>query len=395
MHFYFLANTSHDKGYRANIKVWAQGFIEQWDLATGEVRQLESTTVDIPPRGSFAFTVLTSSPAFPMPDKPAAAAPKRETVAGPFKFKRLQPNVLLLDRCRYTIGSEAEQGPAPVSKARAAAHQAAGLGPHVGMQPWALEWKGIKVDRPVPVALRFEVESEIDRPAAFLVVERAGDYKVTVNGQPAPGPAGWHWDRQFGKVDVGGRLKRGSNEIRLETTFKPGVEIEDAFLVGDFGVKQAAETRYVLVREPAELRPGSWVEQGYPFFVGNMSYQVPVTFKKGEQVRLRLDGSVGTLFVVRAQGKEIARLGWQPWEADVTAALKPGRNVLELVVVSSLENAFGPLHNDTYRTKGNDWWFGPNSFADAEHWTDAYHHEPYGLGALQIVRSSGGALAKK
>src|SRR5262249_19287900 len=159
---------------------------------------------------------------------------------------------------------------------------------------------------------------------AALVIEGAGGFQVTVNGQPAPAASGWQWDRQFGKVDVGARLKRGSNEIRLATTFKPGVEIEDAFLVGDFAVKQTGETRYVLVREGGDLRGGSWVEQGYPFYVGNMSYQVPVTFKKGEQVVLRLDRPAGTLFVVRAQGKDVARIGWQPWEADVTAALKPG-----------------------------------------------------------------------
>jgi len=344
-HYYFVVNSSRDKAYRANLKVWPKGYREQWDLATGEIRPIDSLTIDLPPAGSFAFAVHTASPAV-IVDAPMPAGEERvEAVSKPLRFKRQHPATLVLDRCIYTIEDAPPQGPAPVSQAREAVRDAAGAKPTTG------------VHKPLRVKLRFEIESEMAMPPAALVVERAGDFTVTANDQPTAAPTGWHWDRQFGTIDLRGRLRRGVNWIELSTIYRPGVEIEDVYLVGDFATKKLTGDRYILVREPKHLTHVSWVDQGYHFYAGNMSYEIPVTYSKGERIRLRLDQPAGTLFLVRVAGREIARLPWQPWEADVTSALKPGRNLLEVVVVSSLHNAFGS------------------------------HHEAYGPGTIKIVRT--------
>jgi len=218
---------------------------------------------------------------------------------------------------------------------------------------------------------------------------------VLFNGQPASAPDGWHWDKQFSRVPVGSRIRRGANQVELTTVYKPGVEIEDIFLIGDFATRKVSEVKYVLVAEPAELTAGDWVQQGYHFYSGNMSYQVPVTFQPGQRIRVRLRQPVGgTTFLVTAGGRAVAQMGWQPWEADITAGLKPGRNLVELIVVSSLQNAFGPLHNDLYRTQGNNWWFGPNAFTDLKRWTDAYYHAPHGPGEVELLRSRRPAARK-
>ena len=80
-------------------------------------------------------------------------------------------------------------------------------------------------------------------------------------------------------------------------------------------------------------------------------------------------------------------MGWQPWELDLTPTLRPGQNKVEVIVLGSLENSFGPLHNDRYKAQGNNWWFGPDAFSDEKHWTDTYHHTPYGLlGGVELIR---------
>ena len=386
-HYYFLANMSRDTSYEAKIRVPAvsgSGLVTEWDLSGGTLRTAPLTHV-FAPTGSFAFTVERTQAAAAK----AVAAPLPVTrstmIAGPFEFRRMQPNTLVLDSCRYTLNDGPEQGPVPVWKVREAAFNAAGLGAYQGLQPWALEWKGIKPEKTARITMNFEFASELDQPNAWLVVEKIADFQIQLNGRPIGAPKGWHWDKQFDQVDVGRQVRRGQNTIQMITTYKPGVELEDIFLIGDFATKKAGDTKYVLTQEPARLNAGNWVDQGYHFYSGNMVYRTTIHYAAGEHVSLRLHQPMGTAFLVRVGENDAAQLGWRPWQADITPVLKVGDNTLEIVILGSLQNSFGPLHNDQYQKLGNNWWFGPNAFTDTQHWTDAYYHAPYGLSAIEIL----------
>ncbi len=385
-HYFFLANMSREETHEATIKLpgLPTGEMWEWDLAGGRLRP-GSLKHSFPPAGSFAFTVETSKLALRIGAKEADEKGWTVTVSRPFTFRREQPNTLVLDTCRYTLNGEPEAGPVPVWRVRQAAFRAADLGAYAGLQPWALEWKGIRPNKTARVTMRFEFESELDQPNTWLVVEKAGNFDIKVNGQPSGAADGWLWDKQFGKILIGNKVRRGTNRVELSTVYKPGAEIEDIFVVGDFATRKLGDTRYALVQEPAVLRPGNWVEQGYHFYSGNMVYLVPVRYRDGEKVVLRISRPDATGFVIRSAGRVVARLGWQPWEADITSALKTGENQIELVVLGSLQNTFGPLHNDRYLKSGNNWWFGPDAFTDTEHWTDTYYHAPYGFGGLELL----------
>jgi hypothetical protein len=388
-HYYFLANMSRDKTHEAKIKVPAisgSGVAAEWDLNSGTLRTASLEHV-FAPAGSFAFTVERTPQE---PAKATAAQPlagRTVVITGPFGFRRMQPNTLVLDCCRYTLNDEPQRGPVPVWQVRQAAFGAAGLGAYQGLQPWALEWKGIKPDKTARITMNFEFESELEQPRAYLVVEKISDFLIRINGEAIGKPQGWHWDKQFGQVDVSRQIRRGQNTIQLMTTYKPGVEIEDIFLVGGFATKRVGDTKYVLTQEPAKLNAGNWVDQGYHFYSGNMVYQTTVPYTPGERVSLQLHQPMGTAFIVKVGGREAAQLGWQPWQADITSGLKSGDNTLEIVVLGSLQNSFGPLHNDQYQKSGHNWWFGPNAFTDTQHWTDTYYHAPYGLSAIELVYS--------
>jgi hypothetical protein len=294
----------------------------------------------------------------------------------------LHPNVLVLDRCRYALGDGPWSDVVAVWKARQAAWNAAGLQAHAGMQPWALAWKKIQPARALPLKLEFSFASEIDAPLA-LVVEKAEHFEILVNGEKAPPADGWHWDRAFGKVAI--HARKGANRIELQGAYRPGVEVEDVFVLGDFATKKTPPSGYALAAETPP-RVGDWIPQGYHFYSGNMSYEFSIKYRKGDRLVLRLKDVQATAARVVVNGRETATLGWRPWEADLTAALRPGGNTVEVVVISSLQNTFGPLHNDQYQTRGYNWWLGPGAFTDQVHWTEAYHHAPYGLGGVELLR---------
>ena len=106
------------------------------------------------------------------------------------------------------------------------------------------------------------------------------------------------------------------------------MEIEDAYIVGDFGVNLKKPSQPILTTELAYLMSGSWIDQGYPFYSGIMRYERGVDLKPvaipGAILRLR--GPRGVCFSVALNDGEPTALGWQPWEVDVTQDLREGMN---------------------------------------------------------------------
>lgn len=387
-HIYFFCNTSRQATYNARISVTASGAPFLCELVSGELRRIPGRISDgrlvlahrFDPVGSLAIMIDPKlSPAGRESERREAS---RESLPPRWSFARTHPNTLVLDRCRWAMNDGPLSDPSPVWKVRRAAFDAAGLQQYWGIQPWVLAQEGIKPTRSVKVEMRFSFKSEIDQPDAFLVVELAENFRILFNGQEIPvDPSQWHWDKKFRKMPIGSRIRKGNNDLLLTTTYEPGVEIEDIFIVGDFATRQVGDSQYVLAAEPDTLSIGDWVPQGYHFYAGNMSYRqsFPRPRQAGRRTMLRLNKPAGTLFEVRLNDRTAGLLAWQPWEVDITDFLQDGSNDLEIIVYGSLRNSFGPLHNRQYLEKGNNWWIGPESFTDEAHWTNRYMLAPYGL----------------
>jgi hypothetical protein len=391
-HVFFLSNKHRTIGYRAVVRVPVAGEVTRWDLVTGDVCPLPGRTrkgetvltVDLPAAGSFAFTVATDRRPKLLKRRPPARERTLAEVSGPWTHRRLHPNSLTLDVCRFRLDGGAWQGPAPVWKARHAAFAAAGLGAHVGIQPWVLDKKGIRPGAAVNVDLRFEFASDIGQAASlFLVLEKARCYTVSVNGRPvATDVPAWQWDINFSKLDIAPALRKGRNVIELSGAYGLDMEIEDLYLVGDFAVRQTGPAAFALAPEPEALAAGDWVKQGYPFYAGNMRYESAVelpALRKGQRLIVRLSRPAGSLFRAGLNGKPMKTV-WSRtpggWEADLTSAAVAGTNALQVEVVGTLRNTFGPLHH----TDGEALrWVGPEQFVDDKHWTDEYIFAPYGL----------------
>ncbi len=84
-------------------------------------------------------------------------------------------------------------------------------------------------------------------------------------------------------------------------------------------------------------------EEGIQHFSGKATYQktfdlTPTMIGRPDR-KFTLDlGDVRELATVRVNGQELATLWLPPWELDITAALKPGANTLEIVVANTWNN---------------------------------------------------------
>ncbi len=409
---YFIANTSRTESHSAIVKCAARGPVMQWNPADGSAYKLDAdisggmtvVNLDLPPAGSAILTIgkaggQDNDQELPGPDRagtrcngssPAAVAGvghpsqpgverEHRSLAGPWSFRRTHPNSITLDYCRLSINGSPYGEVQAVWKTRNQVRKHFGLHQYDGIQPWVMDEKQIELAEANEVKLLFEFEVREVPQCISLVLEEGFKFDLNVNGKNVNTATDeWHWDRQFSRIDISGTVVNGTNRMTLQCRYQWDTEIEDIYLVGDFGVESDDNRHFCLGAEPAKLRPGDWGQQGYPFYSGNMIYQshVDIAKRDGETYFLDVAGVKGSLCCVAVNGKQAGVAAWQPWRIDITPWIKNGSNSIDVEVVSTLRNTMGPLHH----TQGDRLpWVGPEQFVDEKNWTDDYQFVSYGI----------------
>jgi len=338
-------------------------------------------------------------------------------LAGAWQGKRVDPNALTLDYARASKdGGATWSAPEPVL---AIYDRFAQSTPYNG-----------------PLQLKFEPEIA-DVPAACkLVVEQPEMYtSIAVNGKKVSFDGDeFYTCFTFRSHDINGLLKPGRNEIilalnnvsavpaSLNARSRYGTELESVYLVGDFAVKAekadkpltdtyrnqegALEKkpvnsfkRFVITKE-GDTFTGDLAPQGYPFYAGE--FQLDSTFEvgamtPGKHYLLSFPSFEAVVVNVTVNGQPCAPLFASPWEADVTAALKPGKNAVRVSLTNSLRNLMGPHHHKggehtavgpaTFRANhywpnkepGEVNWYDARLGGNAKVWRDDYYMIPFGL----------------
>ncbi len=131
-----------------------------------------------------------------------------------------------------------------------------------------------------------------------------------------------------------------------------------------------------------------WNQQGMPFYSGDVAYCQTFTVDQlGGSYKVRVPKWYGSVAKVSVNGKFRGPLVSQPWEVDVTDAIKKGENVVEVIVTGTLKNTLGPHHAGS--GVGSAW---PGMFQQGpEHQPpgSSYHTLGYGLFAPMTLECSG------
>jgi len=365
----FLANTDRASSRKLRVGLEGSWKPELWDAVTGEVRELGAVAeggrtwleIELSPIGSALLVFHPGTPA--APEAPARLE-AREVELGEagWRVRRLDPNALVLDYCYYSVEGEPWRGPVPVWRAH---REIASRG--VGAR----------------FALRFEFECEVEPKGRSikLVVEKPSLYEVHVNGRPVEWAGSW-LDPSFGTAEISGLLAQGRNVVELRGVVGVEPELEPIYVVGDFGVEARPQGGSRIVEEKELVNASDLCREGLPFYAGSVelrkSVEVPDSFKRAV---LRFGELNAALAEVRVNGARAGFALFPPYEVDVTPLLKPGSNELEVVLVGTLRNLFGPLHY----AGGDPAWIGPEAFSDAAHWTDEYVLKPFGFKDAKII----------
>ena len=394
---FFIVNSDRANGREYILTLNGQGKKQllKWNAVEGNLSSADTKKIkgdliyrfSLPPAGSILLTL--SSPAKnikrekTIPDVGNANVVYR---TGVFGFERKDKNVLVLDRISVSYDGRVFEKEEPEWRARKSVARHFNTEDALQWQPWVSARKKIFEGRGGDVVLRYRFLSDVSKPKSYLVIEDMQKGKVFLNGREISWDdekqLGWYRDRGFRMVEITDLVKKGENTADFKVRYDFLTEVESAYIVGDFGVEMVSPYEGKLVKEKKKIEAGSWTGQGYPFYNGNIVYRTDAVLRKGKRSFLKLLNPSGTLFKVRVNGKDAGRILWAPHILEITPLVKSGKNSIEIELVSSLQNTWGPLHE---RDGDDNMWVGANAFQDESFLREEFSLFNYGLGGIEVV----------
>lgn len=362
-----------------NVVLPETGEVSLWDCRTGEVFSVGNTSgesatslvLDFAPLQEYVY-VVTDAPVTLQKAPVAVTAAYSKAEDREYEYSLNELNVLPLDMVTFKAEGFSSDTPMDVLLADRAIRKHFGLKFRGGdmLQPWFFE-KFVGDSKPsfgdVTLSYAFNVDV-LPQGELFLCVESASDFEVTVNGNLLDTATDQWWiDPCYDKIPLDGSLlRKGKNIVTLKTVFTEDKNLENIYLVGDFGVSLSG-SRTSLTSLPATLRIGDAVAQGLPFYTGTISYNMgPV-----EASSVRITSFEGACVKAR-RGEQMNMVAFPPFVQSVPQ----GDGDLWLDVVLTRRNTFGPFH----LAPAHQWAIGPEHFVINN--TEDYVTYPSGLLSL-------------
>lgn len=363
----FLVNSSLTETITGKFSVEGKTLMEL-DGMSGEIYaypcQSEGKNVAaefiLPPAGSL---ILFSSPSATnkYSVKPAIATGKVVDATTSMKVNRLKDNVLTIDFCDLIINGKADRNLYTVEACNK-------LYQHYGMNdPWnsAIQYRQAIVEKDtfrtgdIQVKYHFIIAGNIDKNQLKLVAEQPDLWKVKINGKSIPAAGISNLDSRFGEYAIGKDCKVGVNIVELSVSpMSIYAEIAPVYVFGDFSLEPAAMGW--IIREPlGNLSLGSWKSQGQPYYSWDVSYGK--TYRVTDlslRYALQLNQWKGTVAEIFVNDNKVGIIAYKPYHFDLSPYLQKGDNKVEVRVIGSLRNLFGPHYSRDMGISGPWHWNG-------------------------------------
>lgn len=329
-----------------------------------------------------------------------------------FEVKRRHPNVLLLEFCSFKTEK---------------------------MQEFEGDYTILAINRFLTdenyignISLRYRFVSEKPIKNLSLAIEDAAEWEVVLNGVRAEKYDGtsYYFAKAFGVICLPDACKTGENIIEIKRHFSPlskarssitslfetqlGVELESAYLLGDFGTYAVSEPtmngslRYdkdVVLSTENKVVTGELTSNGYIFYAGTMSFTKNINisshgYKRADLRICDFHGCVAQVFVNEIYCGNVSK---PPYITDITKALSVGNNVIRIELTNTLRPILGPYHRPrgeigecwggygdpdlswTGSALGKDWY--KKCDVDSSVWTNSYNQVRFGISDIKIILS--------
>lgn len=267
-------------------------------------------------------------------------------------FTLSERNVLLLDTAEFSLDGGEFRAEEEILRLDNICREAVGYserGGHV-IQPWCL-------DEEIPshkITLRFRINSDIDYYGAELAAEDMETLAIRFNGKEVSSKVtGWYTDKDI-KTAALPEIRKGENILEIDVPFGTRTNTEWCYILGSFGVEVNGRNKK-LIALPEKLAFGSILNQGLPFYGGNITYHLEA--ESNGALQIEATNYKGTLISVAIDGEEKGKIVYPPYVL-LADGLKPGSHKIDITLFGNRYNAFGPVHlcND------KESWHGPGAW---------------------------------
>ena len=379
----FIANgknpVSPDVEDRPRYRIALRGeyALTEYDTLTGEIRPLPARYE----KGQTIFerTMYLHDSLLLLLEKGRGtlAAPIEQTERGtpklllhPVDVTLDEPNMLLLDMAEFALNDGPWQ---PLEELLRIDNLArAQLGIPLRCKEVVQPYKVVPEPITNHLRLRFTIPSEITATGLHLALEDAAETEITWNGQAVTSqPDGWYVDRSIETVPLP-PLAEGENVLEVRVPIGRRTNLECMYLLGDFGVRVNGVEKTVIA-PIRRLGFGSVVEQGLPFYTGNVNYHF--TLDVHGPYTLRVPAWRGGLVKVLVDGQDAGNIAFSPYER-VLDGLAPGKHQVTLKLYGTRQNGFAQLHH----IPGIYFYQSPDSWrSTGDRWTYEYQFKPMGI----------------
>lgn len=271
----------------------------------------------------------------------------------------------------------------------------------------------------VDLSVRFEVR---EIPEVLYLISEPYGVPVYINGCPAVKTEKIFFDKRFDIYDITFGVKQGMNEIALgleyiqsdhvyhvllddgvteslKNALSLDTELDCFYLAGDFGVF-GTESYFVdkgtlvqgggfyIARRPDRIDLCDLVRSGFPFFSGELTFET--VFQAEEtNLALSLKGRFAA-YEATVNGNYAGSVVLEE-ELDISPYVRKGANKLDIKVVFSNRNLFGPHHSAEREPKciwpayfGDGVWDKRTVFSTE--WTDQYSFVPFGVEKIVLKK---------
>ena len=227
----------------------------------------------------------------------------------------------------------------------------------------------------------------------YLCTETPELFEIKVNGNKVSNkPVGEFVDKSFKLIDIENNVTEGKNIItfsgRIEQSAKTynhlskswefetmknslsyDQELEQIYLVGDFGAYHESETKEfenvlykvseppVLGKMPEKVDSERLDLSGFPTFAGVLELEREIEVDSVDKAVILKGRGVNSVHL-KINGKEVAEKMFPPYETNISPYLTEGKNLFEIKIINNLRNIQGPLHLNAPDTRG----IGPGAF---------------------------------
>lgn len=363
----FLVNSSLTDTAQGSISIEGKS-LQELDGMSGEIYAYPAkengkymeTTFTLPPAGSLIlFSSSSKNNSYNV--KPQIASGQVLKAGTSLEVKRLKDNALTLDFCDLIINGKPERNLYTVEACNK-------LYQHFGMNdPWnsAIQYRQTIVERDtfktgdIKVNYQFIVAGNINKNSLKLTAEQPDIWKVKINGKSVSSDGASFLDARFGTYSIGKHVKEGVNVIELSVSpMSIYAEIAPVYVMGDFSL-ESSSTGWVMRAPIDNLKLGSWKEQGQPCYSWDVAYSKTYRIDDvNARYALQLNQWKGTVAEVWVNGQKAGVIAYQPYNFDLSSYLKKGDNKIEVRVIGSLRNLFGPHYSHDKGIMGPWHWNG-------------------------------------